>query len=322
MKCGGLSLFAAIAFAVMCASQGLCQDYPTRAVHLLSGNPPGGPSDLALRAVAAVLSKKLGQPFIVENKPGAEGLLMGEQCARAPRDGYTFCLGDPYSMTLNSLVRTTMPYDPFKEISPIVHIGFLPSGFWVNRSVETETIQDFTKYAREASKPLNFASFGTSSSIYLGYFEKAEGMRFTEVPYKSAFDAWRAVLTNESQVSVYGLRSGQAQASGSVRLLAVNTDQRLPDLPDVPTLNESGFKISMIVWFGLFAPAGTPDRIIDKINTIVGSALREDSELQGRLRSLGMFAYGPTGKSAHDFADFYIAEKDRYRKLVELGGLK
>jgi tripartite-type tricarboxylate transporter receptor subunit TctC len=301
----------------------VAQNYPSRPVKLISGNPPGGPSDLALRGVAEVLSKKLSQSFYVENRPGADGILFGEQCARAPRDGYTFCLGDAYSMVLNNVLRSDMPYDPFKDIAPVVHVGFLPSGFWVHRSVPAASLRDLLKLATDKPDSVNWAAFGASSSIYLGWLKNAKNVRFAEIPYKSAVDAWRAVLSGESHVSIYGLRSGQSQATGDVRLFAVNTDERLPDLPNVPTFKEEGFEAVMVVWFGLFAPVGTPDQIIQTINTAVSTGLHGDPEMKKKyLDNLGLAVYGPSGKSSASFASFYASERQRYLDLAKLGGLK
>lgn len=325
MKRKLLGMAMAIA-AAGCAVAVQAQEYPTRPVRLMIGNPPGGPSDLSLRGIAGILSKSLGQPFVVENRTGADGRITGEACAKAPPDGHTLCMADSFNLALNPAIHPNMTYSPSKDLAPVIHTGFLPSGFWLHKSIPANSLSELLALARRKPGTINWASFGRASSggIYVSWLKNVKGVEFTEIPYKSAVDAFKAVMQGESHIAIYGLRSGMAQMdSGNFKLLAVNTAQRFPDLPQVPTFREGGIEEVMITWFGILAPAGTPKAIINRLNAEIAKGLFKTPENRETfLNKQGLLVYGPAGGSPEAFGDFIKTETEMYARLVKLAKIK
>jgi tripartite-type tricarboxylate transporter receptor subunit TctC len=299
--------------------------YPTKPVRMIIGNPPGGPSDLSLRGIAEILTRSTGQPFVVENRPGADGMIAGEACARAAPDGHTICMADSFNTALNPSIHSKMTYSPTKDLAPVIHTGFLPSGFWVNQGVSAKSARELLDQAKAKPGTMNWASFGTASSstLYVAWLKNEKGIDFANIPYKTALDAWKAVLAGESHISIYGLRAGIAQAQGQARPLAVNTDSRMPDLPDVPTFREAGIDTVIITWFGLFVPAATPTNIIQQLNGEISKGLFQTPEMKQKyLDGMGLLVYGPAGRQPAAFADFIKDETQMYANLVKVTKVK
>jgi len=321
-----LGLAAALGLALIAPAVAEAQTYPSRPVRLLIGNSPGGPSDLSLRGMAEILREALGQPFVVENRPGGSGVIAGEACARATPDGHTLCMADSFNVALNPIIHQKLPYHPVRDLTPIIHTGFLPSGFWVPATLPVNSIGELFDLARSKPGTINWASFGTASSghIYVEWFRSVKGIDFANIPYKSAVDAWRAVMAGESHISIYALRAGLPQVeAGKVKLLAVNTDERSKLAPAAPTFKEAGIETVMITWFGLFAPKGTPQAIIDTLNAAIVKGLFNDPEMRDKyLDKQGLAVYGVAGRPPAEFATFIGAEVDKYANLVKIANVK
>lgn len=303
----------------------MAQDYPTQPVRMIIQNPPGGPSDAMWRGVAEILSAELGQPFLVENRPGGDGFIAMQACAAAKPDGHTLCMTQSYTTVVNPLVRQSMPMDPLTDLTQVTHLGFLPAGLLVHNSVPANTVEELLELGTESPGALNWATFGRSSSgtIYLEALRNERGVDFTNIPYGVALEAFQGLISGESDIMVYnvGSAAGQVQ-SGNIKLLAVTTDERLPNFPDVPTLAESGID-SVTIWFSLAAPTGTPEPILKRLHDTLTTKLFEDpAALERHVLGNGFAVYGAAGGGHDEIVELITAETAMYQRLLEAAGIE
>ncbi|OFZ98427.1 MAG: hypothetical protein A3H35_20445, partial [Betaproteobacteria bacterium RIFCSPLOWO2_02_FULL_62_17] len=267
---------AAFITALFVFSAAQAQTYPANRVRIISGVAPGGPGDVASRGAAEGLARVLGQPFVIENRPGAEGMIAGEACAKSTPDGYTLCLFNGHDIALNPVLRSKMPFDPARELTPVVHLGFAAAAIIVHPSVPANSLQELFALARAKPGSINWGTSGLASpgNIYVEWLKNALDIRFHGVPYKSALQGMQSVLSGEIQVTsfVAGQVAPQVRA-GKLKALAVATSQRSPYLPEVPTFKEAGMEVAIVTWYGLMAPAGTPRDIILRVNAVVAAEL-------------------------------------------------
>ncbi len=302
------------------------QIYPSRPVRILYGNPAGGPGEVVARGIAQGLSQALGQPVVVENRAGADGMIAGEACARSAPDGYTLCMSDSLSVVLNPLIRAQMPYDPVRDLAPIVHLGYLGVAVLVNPSVPANTLRELFELVKAKPGSISWGSSGRASSpnIYMGWLKNAKGISFYNVPYKGASQIWQAMLAGEVQVAQFsiGLAVPSVKA-GKARALFVSTRRRSSLLPDVPTHIEAGMDISLGAWFGLFASTGTSNEVVQRLNAEVAHGLINNANLREKfLTSIGIETEAPAGASPDAFAAFLKDERDRYASIAKIAGVK
>jgi len=317
-------VLAGLAAALIAPSLAAAQTW-SKPVRLLTPNPPGSASDLALRGIAEVMSKATGQTFFVENRPGASGTIAGQACASAAPDGQTFCLLDAFNSALSPAIFNNMPFDTKNDLMPVVLLGFFPSGLWVNKDVPINSAEELLELARKQPGKINFATFGaaSSSSIYVAWLKNVRGIEMTNVSYKSALDAFRAVIGGEAQVASYAMGPGLANSKpGELKLVAVNNPTRLPAFPNVPTFEEAKLS-AVLAWFGLFAPKGTPQAVIDRINSEVVKGLIQNPETKKRfLDAAGIEPTGPAGGTPAEFAKFFESEISVYARMVKEAGIE
>jgi tripartite-type tricarboxylate transporter receptor subunit TctC len=290
-------------------------DYPARQPHIIVGYPPGGSTDIVARLIGNWLSKRLSQTFIVENRAGAGNNLGTEAVVRAKPDGYTLLLVNPAN-TINASLYKHLNFNFLNDIDPVANIIRVPNVMEVNPSVPAKTVAEFIAYAKENPGKINMASSGNGTSIHLSgeLFMLMTGVKMTHVPYKGSAPALVDMLAGQVQVMFDNMPSsiGHLKA-GKLRPLAVTTDKRSPELPDVPTVAETvpGYEAS--AFFGFGVPHGTPKEIIDVLNKEMNLAL-QDPEIQARLKDLGgIEAPG----SAEDFGNFLKAETAKWEKVVK-----
>lgn len=303
----------------------MAQTYPVKVVRVLSHVGPGGPGDVAFRGLSQALSQSMGQPFVVETRLGAEGMIAGEACAKASPDGYTLCTGDSYSTVLNPLIRQKMPYDAARDLIPVAFIGYLPAAIEISAGVPADSLAQLFELAKAKPNTVAWGTFGNASSshLYIEYVRNTKGIHFLNVPYKGAPAAWQALLGGQVQVVTYALGPALPMArAGKVKLLAVNTDQRLLSLPDVPTMREAGLDIPLVTWYGLFAPARVPTEIIRRLNAQTNSELvNKPGTAQEFLVKQGIEALPPAGGSTEVFAEFLQRERTKYANVVKVTGV-
>src|SRR3954454_10954480 len=262
--------FAAVLLLWSAAAVG---QYPTKPIHLIVPFPPGGGNDTVARAIAQQISPELGQPVVIDNRPGAGGSVGAELAAKAPADGYTLFLAGVGSHAVNPNLHRKLPYDAIKDFTPITLIASAPSVLVVNPSVPARTVAEFTAYARANPGKLNYASNGNGSAAQLAaaMYEWMAGVKMVHVPYKGIAPAMTDLLSGVVQL-MFGTIVALVPhiQAGKLRALAVTSVKRSALLPEVPTLAESGLpEYEAGSWYGILAPAGTPPDIIAKLNTVV-----------------------------------------------------
>lgn len=266
---------AIVCFGWLVTSHSSAQDYPNKPVHIVVPFSAGGSTDQLARAIQNAMSESLGQPVIIDNKPGAGGAIGVEQVARAAPDGYTLVFGNTGPSAVVPLLRK-VSYDPLKDFSPISTVALVPLALVGSTALPAQNFKEFLAYARNNDQ-LNYGSVGIGSMSHLTgeYFNQASGTRMLHIPFTGGSAMAVALFGREIETGWVNPLDGTAMvASGKVRYLAVATPRRMPQLPDVPAIAEffPGFESN--AWFGLLAPRGTPPAVIDKLNQAVADALR------------------------------------------------
>ena len=294
-------------------------DYPTRPPHIIVGYPPGGSTDIVARLIGDWLSKRLGQQFIVENRPGAGNNLATEAVAKAPPDGYTLILVNPAN-AVNASLYKNLNFVFLRDIDPVAGVIRVPNVMEVHPSVPAKTVAEFIAYAKANPDKVNVASSGNGTSIHLSgeLFKMMTGVKMTHVPYKGSAPMLTDLLGGQVQVTFDNLPSsiGHIKA-GKLRALAVTTAKRSEELPDVPTVAETvpGFEAS--AFFGFGVPKGTPKEIVDRLNAEVNLALK-DPAILAKLKDLGGT---PIPGSAADFGKLVADETAKWEKVVHAANL-
>lgn len=294
MKIGGV---AALATALLLAAgSAWAQAWPNRPIKLVAPYPPGGQTDVVSRYFAERLSAVLGQQMIVDNKPGAQGMVGAEFVKNAAPDGYTFLYVNSSMMCINPYVYKKLPYDGFKDLAPVTQHGLAPLAMVVPPSLDLKSVKEFVAWARERKGKVNYASFGigSSSHIWGEMLNQAEQLDMTHVPYKGAGPAIQDTLAGHIPITIQDLAAtGPSIAAGKLTALAVTSTVRWPRLPDVPTFNELGYKIDLTGWNGIMAPAGVPKDIIERVSSEIRK-LVQTTEGKEKLLDMGLFATGTT----------------------------
>jgi tripartite-type tricarboxylate transporter receptor subunit TctC len=296
------------------------QDWPTKPVKIVVPFAPGGGSDFIARYIARRLTEDLKQPFIVDNKPGAGGNIGAEQGVKSPPDGYTLTL-IASSYTVNPSVYK-LNFDPVKDITPIVQISQGPLIIVVNASVPAKTLPEFIALAKAKPDSINYASSGQGSIIHAAteMFNQQAGTRMTHVPYKGSGPALTDTIAGQTQVFFSSATTAMPQVQGGkLRAIGVTTTKRIPALPNVPTVAESGVPgYEVTLWHGLIGPKGMPPEIVAKINGAVVKALKlKESEEQ--LQNDGV---APAGGSPQQFGETIRKEIETWRKVVATANIK
>ena len=296
-------------------------DYPTRAIRLIAPNEPGGPTDILARTLAQKLTVSLGQPVIVENRAGAGGNIGTQVAASARPDGYTLVTGNNATFGANITLYKNLPFDPVKGFAPIVLIGFQPNILCVHPSLPVNSVKQFVAYAKERPGKLNYGGTGQGQLAHLAaeLFKGMTGTDLVYVGYKSAAPALTDLLSGQIQVMfATALSVKQHIQSGKVRALAVTTAKRSAAFPDLPTIAEAGVPgFDATTWHGLFAPAGTPAEIVNRLNTEVNRVLQMPDVLK-LLESMGADIKGGTSK---ELADHVQSEIAKWAKVINAAGI-
>ena len=296
------------------------QGYPAKPVRLVVPLAPGGATDIQARVLAKVLTEHFGQSFIVDNRPGASGMIGAEAVAKAAPDGYTI-LFTTAALAINAtLLRSTIRFDPATDLAPIVWVSSTPLVLIVNPGVAAKSAADLTELARTRAGGLNagLTVSGSTSHLAAEMFRQLAGIRFTSVPYKGGAPAMLALLSGEVDfVFAEALLAAPQIKAGKVRALAVTTAKASPTFPELPTMNAmlSGFVADN--WFAMYAPAGTPREIIAAINTTVRNALDTKA-----LRALfEQDALTPVGSTPEELAAHLKREIERYAEVIRKGNI-
>jgi tripartite-type tricarboxylate transporter receptor subunit TctC len=310
----------AAAISLSCPPAARAQTYPARPVHLIVGFSAGGPQDIVMRLIAQWLSERLGQSFIVENRPGAGGNIGAEAVAHATPDGYTL-LSVSSPNAINATLYDNLNFDFIRDIAPVASIIRVPLVMEVNPSVPVNTVPEFIAYAKANPGKISYASggIGTPQHVAAELFKMMTGVTMVHVPYRGAAPGLMDLIAGQVQVMFDTTPASMAQIrAGKTRPLAVTTLTRADVLPDLPTVAAFVPGYEAISWFGIGAPANTPTAIVDRLNGEINAGIA-DPKIKARLLDLGGTVM--PGSPA-DFRKFIAAETEKWAKVIRFADIK
>ena len=298
------------------------QAYPTKPVKIIVGFAPGSATDILARLVADQFSKSMGQPFVVENKPGAGGSVGTAQAKEAAPDGYTLVAAGSGPFGINPAIQSKLPYDPIRDFELIGNIVLTPQALVVSSTSTYKSVKDLVDAAKAKPGEIPYASLGNGSTSHLTMeaFQTAAGVKMNHIPFKGSGDAQAALLSGQVPVMSDTIPGIRAQvAAGKLRAIGVAIPRRSTFLPDVPTVAEQGYKgFESVGWIGLAAPAKTPAPILDKLNAEIRKML-QDPAVKARFEQL---AFEPVGDSRAEFTAFVKSEIAKWTKVAKESGAK
>lgn len=323
---GSIGRRPVIALAVLAAATlaplgtAIAQSYPTRAISLVVPFPPGGPTDLVARVIAQQMSAQMGQPVVVDNRPGANGNIAGAAVSRATPDGYTV-LYNTSSITLSPALYKNLGYDVKKDLAPVGSTAVVPLALVVNPSIPANTVQEFIAYAKANPGKLSYGSAGNGNVTHLVAYQFAQlnGIEATHIPYRGSAPANVDLVAGQTHFMTDTINS----VAGFIRdnrmkLLGVTTAKRIALFPDAPTLGESGMPgFEAGAWQGMMVPAGTPADVVNRLNTELNKALKS-TEVQERLAKQGAETLGSTPA---EYGAYIDSELKRWGALVKATGI-
>jgi tripartite-type tricarboxylate transporter receptor subunit TctC len=299
------------------------QAWPSRPIRIVVPLPPGGSPDYLARLLSEKLQPVLGQPLVVENKPGASGHIARDFVAKAPADGHTLLMSEA-SHVISAAVGANLPYDPINDFQPIALIATIPFVLTVNANVPVHTLKEFVDHAKAAQKPLTYGTAGVGSPHHFAVelLRAATGINVVHVPYKGSAGIIPALLSGEIDFTIAAVNSLLPHfRSGKLRPVAMAGSSRTAALPDIPTIAEAGpFPgYSLDVWLGLMAPAGTPRPIVDRLNGEINKLVRDPQIVKERLNKVGL---EPLGSTPERMLEVMKAELAKYTKVARDAGIK
>ncbi len=297
------------------------QGWPHKPVKIVVPFPAGGPTDVLTRFLADKLGGPLGQPVIVENKPGAGGAIGADLVAKGPADGYTLVMATASTHSIGPYLAK-VPYDPVKDFTPVVWGGNATNIMVVSNQVPAASVKELIALAKKDPGRLNYATsgIGTISHLTAELFASMAGIKLTHVPYKGVQQSIPDIMSGQVAILFDNIMTAQPNIkAGKVRGLAISSPSRSPLVPDIPTVAESGLPgFQSVVWFGLLGPAGLPRAVVDRLNGEMNKALAQP-EIQARFAQLG---FEPAGGTAADFAQVMQRDAVKWSKVIKDAGVR
>jgi tripartite-type tricarboxylate transporter receptor subunit TctC len=313
-----------LAAALAWAGGGFAQSahpWPQQPIKIVVGLAAGGLTDTITRIIAQPLGEKLGQPFVVENRPGAAGTIAAEAVARGPADGYTLVMGNAPQMVIIPAIQTTR-YDPLKDFAPISIVGSNPFVLCVNPKLPVHTLAEFIAYVRERPGQLSYGSGGIGNGTHLSmaYFLKLAGLDMIHVPYKGGAPAMSDLVAGHVVANFASSSDALPQVKGgTIRAIAVSSGERAAKIPDVPAISELGFpQLKTITWNGLMAPAQTPKEIVNRIAAEVARAVKDP----GVIERMGNQGIDPVGNTPEEFTAAIKDDVALWTEAVNVAGVR
>ena len=308
-------LLAAVAFGAA------AQDYPNRPIRMVVPFAPGGGADIVARAVAAPLAKRLGQPIVVDNKPGGGATLGADIVAKAPADGYTILYTTPGPQMTNPWLMAKLPYDPEKDLVPVSEVAIVPNVLVVPKDLPVKSLKEMIQYAKAHPGKVNYASAGAGASSHLAgeLFKQAAGVYIVHIPYRGTGPALTDLLSGQVQMAIDSIAVYKPHIdSGALRALGVATPQRSALLPQVPPIADElkGFEAAPINYISV--PAKTPQAVVDRLNREINAVL-QSPELKAQLAASGVI---PQGSTQAEMAALVRSESAKWKKVIEFSGAK
>lgn len=309
--------------ALACASSAYAQTYPNKPIRMVVHFPPGGPTDLVARTLGQKMSETWGQQVVVDNRPGAGGIIGVETVVRAAPDGYTLAFATGGSMSITPALRKNLPYDVFKDLTPIGLVVINPQIMVAHPSLKVSTVKELIAAAKAKPGQINYASVGPGSPQHLGMemLKTMTGIDMVHIPYKGTAPAITDVLAGQGVSIMFNSMPSVLPhtKSGRLKAIAVSTSRRSAAAPEVPSVAESGVPgFNYATWYGILGPAGTPKDVVAKLNAEINRILN-DKEVAQRLASAGA---EPAPGTPAEFAKYMRAEYDQWRKTIAAANLK
>jgi len=321
MKAGKFALSLAVGALAWMSTNALAEDYPSRTVTIVVPFSPGGPGDLTARYLAQKLQAALGQPFVIENRAGANGVLAAVAAARAKPDGYTL-MQISSSHTANESLIPNRGYELMRDFEPVASLNYTELVMEVTNKLPVKTVPELIQYAKANPGKLNYASVGNGSSSHLNMelFKSVAGFDAVHIPFNGSPPAVKATVQNETQMMFAVMQPLQAQIkAGALRALAVTTGKRFPLLPDLPTIAESGYPgFEALAWNGVLVAANTPQPIIARLNAEMNAILKEPDVAQ----KMHGFGFDLIGGTPGDFGALIQGEARKWEPVIKKVGLK
>lgn len=296
------------------------QPYPNKPIRVIVGFAAGGGNDIIVRVLAPRITEGLGQSIIIDNRPGAQGIIAAELAAKANPDGYTLLMGPIGTMAMNPAIYSKLPYSPLRDFSPITMIGSFPLLLVVNPALGVKSVKELVDYAKARPDRSNYGSSAAPFQLSSELFNQKTGARFAHIPYKSTGESVNAVIGGQVTMTIADPPPvvGQLKA-GRVRALAVTSPARHPSWPDLPTMAEAGVPgIEVTLWTGFHAPAGTSQAIVKKLRDEVARVVRLPDIVE-RLAAMGI---DPAGNTSEEFRRIIAADISKWTAVAKAANIK
>ena len=317
-----LPLLLALVSPAIVSTPVFAQAYPNKPVRLIVNSGPTGPSDFLSRGLTQVLPPIMGQPFVVENRAGAAGIIGTDAVAKAPADGYMLLVTVSAPISSNPFFYNKLPYDPLKDFAPVHLAGAITATYVAHPSLAANTMPELLALAKANPDTVLYGSWGVGSfpDLYRAWFEKEYNIKFRHIPYREASQVTNGVLSGEIQVifNPSGFIAPLVKA-GKLKALATLGPKRSPHLPDVPSFRELGYELEFLGWTGMFAPAGTPRDVVMRLNGEMNKLIADPGFVAKYLTPQSM---DPRGGTPEEFAAFLKADRETAGKLAKLAGVK
>jgi len=296
------------------------QQWPAKPIRIISPHPPGGPGDIPFRGFQEYLGPKYGQPFVIENRPGANAVIGAELCAKAAPDGYTLCGTNNGTVSINPIAYTKLPYDPARDFVGVARMGDLESLIIAHPSVPANNLDELFAIVKAKPDSLSWSTIGVGSGAHMTVeWLRTRGIRFLHVPFKGGEAAMNAVIGGQVNVSMNAAgRTAPMIKAGKLKAIAASGSKPSSFVPGVRSMGESGFRVDTGVWIGLFAPAATPRAIVERLNADINGLLKNKDYVAKYLTTQGMV---PAGGSVEQFGAQLKEERAFYEKLVKDTGI-
>lgn len=313
---------AAMLAALICVAGGTqAQSYPDKSVRVIIGQPAGGAVDTVARLLAEQMTAKLGQSVVVENRPGASGMIAAQATARARPDGYTLGLLDAGALAVNPVLHKTISYDVSSDFTHLGLVAKIPLVLAAHPSLPVSSLEELTGYLKERPDELSYASSGVGGPLHLAMetYKQQAGVEVSHVPYQGGAPALTSVIGGHVPLLFIDTNLGaEHRESGNIKLFAVATKERNSRMPDVPTFDEAGIAdFEFAPWVGLTGPAGMPAQVVETLTTTLAEIVAAD-DFRSKIDDVGLTA---TGSSSQEFADFAASELDAYTVLIKEGNI-